>query len=139
MFRGILNSYLIAVLLAGPWLCCCSLSRVSTMLRSNLSAQATLDSHSCCHSETNRSSPEKPHRCPCRQHQDQQVTSLTEAISAVGDQIEAQQFGLSVECCTQSGNVLIGATDPDHLGQHSLDSLYPTSRDLLRAISVMRC
>lgn len=138
MFRRILNSYLIAVLLAGPWLCCCSLLRVSTMLSPSPSTQ-TITAHSCCHSESSKSSPEKPHRCPCRQHQDQQVTSLVEATTTVSDQLAAKLFLLGVECCIGSESATIGATDPDHLDQQSLDSLYLTSRDLLRAISVMRC
>jgi hypothetical protein len=138
MFRRILNSYLIAVLLAGPWLCCCSLSRASTILSPSSSTQP-ITTHSCCHSESDKSSPEKSHRCPCRQHHDQQVISLSEAAFTVSDQIVAQHFWLSIECCIVSGNSLLGATDPDHLVQQSLDSLYPTSRELLRAISVMRC
>lgn len=138
MFKRVLNSYLIAVLLAGPWLCCCSLSRVSAKFCPSPSSQE-ITAHSCCHSETNKSSSEKSNRCPCRQHHEQQVTSLSGAASAVSDQIVAQHWWLSFECFIGSGSALIGATDPDHLAQQSLDTLYPTSRDRLRALSVMRC
>ncbi len=138
MFRRALNSYLIAVLLAGPCLCCCSLTRALTKTRTDASA-CQITAHSCCHGNTDQSSPEQPDRCPCRQHQDQQVISLTDGTVAVSDQIAAEHSCSTMECSVGSGNALIGATDPDHLIQQSLDSLYPTSRDRLRALSVMRC
>ncbi len=138
MFRRVLNSYLIVTLLAGPGLCCCSLTRASAKVCTDLSTRE-ITAHSCCQNKTDKSPSGKPHHCPCRQHREQQITSVTEVTSASYDQIVAKHWFPSFEGSAGSKHPLIGVTDPDHLAEQSLDSLYPTSRDLLRALSVMRC
>ena len=138
MFRRVLNFYLTAIFLAGPGLCCCSLTRASAK-DCTVAATRQITAHSCCHNNTDKQAPGKPVRCPCRQHQEQQVTSRNNEASAVDDQMVAKHWWPSFEGVTEPDNAIKGASDPNHLVQHSLDSPFPTSRDLLRALSVMRC
>jgi len=140
MFRRLINSYLIAILLAGPCLCCCSLSRASTKdCPIATDGGLEIESHSCCHSEPDDHAPEKSQDCPCRKHQDQQATSLGVEASIANARLVAELSWPSLLSAWTFTGESSQADDSNHLSRQSLESTFSSAQDLLRAFSVMRC
>src|SRR4051812_22236748 len=87
--RKALALYLVLVMLAGPWLCCCTTSRLSTLLTPEPTQPDSNapTSCSCCH-EDGSAQPEKdelpgppaqdPPSCPCH-HQHTVMPALLPA------------------------------------------------------------
>lgn len=139
MFRSAVTSYLIAMSLAGPGLCCCSFKRAAAVVLAFAASchGQKMATPSCCHAGKDKQPSGKPDTCPCRQHREQPVLSLNSG-STSSDAFGADRSGLT---CEPAMAVLdpLEAGDTDHLVQQALDSPYPNSRGLLRALSVMRC
>lgn len=140
MFRRVITSYLIAIVLAGPGLCCCSFNRAFARdcAPAGRSHGCKVAAHTCCHSETDRQLPGKPDTCPCRKHHEQPIVSL-DGSSLANDALGATQWRPNFASATAVIDALFGAGDPSHLAQQALDAPHLTSQALLRALSVMRC
>lgn len=136
MFGRVITSYLIAIVLAGPGLCCCSFAR--DCAPAGRSHGCKVAAHTCCHSETDRQLPGKPDTCPCRKHHEQPIVSL-DGSSPSSDEFRAVQWQPDFEIAVLVINGFVGISDPNHLAAQALDSPYLNSRAILRALSVMRC
>lgn len=141
MFRRVITSYLIAIALAGPGLCCCSVNRAFARDRApaGRSYRCNVAAHSCCHSDRDSQSPGKPDKCPCRKHHEQPIVSLDDGSSPAGDALGASQWRPNFASAMAVIDALFAAGDPSHLAQQALDATHLTSQALLRALSVMRC
>lgn len=141
MFGRLVTSALMAMFLAGPGLCCCSLKRASAIERSPATGCVgpQLASHSCCQSDTGKQSPEKPGQCPCRKHHKQLVVSVNHGSSSTIDLLSSDHWRPDFESAIADVDALSGTGDPHHLEQQALDAPHLTSQGLLRALTVMRC
>lgn len=137
MFRRVITSYLIAIILAGPGVCCCSLSHAFSS--DSASTDTSQAAPSCCHSKTDKQSPGKPDSCPCRKHRERLVVSSNDESSKGDDGPGAAHWQPNVEPALAGSGDLFSAGDPGHLARQALFATYLNSRSLLRAISVMRC
>ena len=141
MFRRVINLYLMAVLLAGPSLCCCSLSHASTTdSQSTHSCGQDASAHSCCASnDDTNDEPVKSDHCPCRKHHEQQVLSGNDTVSAASARLTTDNLTPSFHFGLIPAGELAQARDLNLLAQQKSDADSPSSRDLLRGFSVMRC
>ena len=149
MVRIGLSLYLMLVMAAGPWLCCCSCSRLARWLLTPPRPEQTslaADTHACCrpqHAPDKRpEKPNRPHRptCPCQEgHSDPSALSTLEsAITRDVERHELSQSGPHLDFITSAvvATLLAGIIPVpcDTAASHFL-----TARDMLRAHHVLRC
>lgn len=147
MFRIGLSVYLMFATLAGPWLCCCRLPRLSarfaTLLR-NDEAKSAESNHSCCqHRAPVKDSRTVPHpnapSCPCqgtRQVEPALVLLESDGTRQFDRDSNAQPVDL------QGWNCLSGVVMPSvglMLTSSSLSSFVLTGRDILSSLHILRC
>jgi hypothetical protein len=146
-----LSLYLMLAILAGPSLCCCAPTRLLAFFPHNQKTE--LACHCCCHHATERdpAGPKtkdaggKPCRapedhCPCRKGRSQQVLfTPAEDPSDVGG-----IRSLMMDRLTVAGLFLLSAESPAlHLQEqgprHCIAFPFHSSRDMLRALQILRC
>lgn len=146
MARIGLTLYLIIVTLAGPWLCCCASVRWITSLST---PATTLAAPRTCCGRVNRDAESKPSKkpnreqksptplAPCSCERGQSLIVLADGGIGRVD-LQAEQFDtieLGGGFSTISATVF-GASNIFHRPAH-----FPnlTARDILRALSIIRC
>lgn len=141
MFRRIITSYLIAMTLAGPGFCCCTVSRVlgHDCAHACCRPAAKSGSGSCCHSHPTKRPPATPDECPCRKYHEQQLVAPDTQASPPSDGLGARNWPVNLDSVAAVIGSPLGASDRNQLTRRVLVSLYPSSSELLRALSVMRC
>ena len=149
MVRIGMSLYLMLVMSAGPWFCCCSCSRLARWLLTSPRPEQTspaADAHACCRPQRPPDkSPEKPElpdrpACPC-----QESGSGPSALSALELEITRdvernnldpsvphQDFVSSVVVAILPAGIIQGPYE-------SAASHFLTARDRLRAHHVLRC
>ncbi len=147
MFRIGLSVYLMLVTLAGPWLCCCQLPRLSArfvaMMR-NDKAKPAGNNHSCCQHRVpvkDSQPPAKPGdpSCPCqgtRQEAPALVLLESDGARQLDRDLNAQAVDL-LGCDSLSGNVMPSFTLM--LTSSTRSSPVLTGRDILSALHILRC
>ncbi len=141
MFRRVITSYLIAMTLAGPGLCCCTVSRVFGRDCEHACCRPATkpDSGSCCHSHPAKRPPTTPDECPCRKYYEQQLVVPDNEASPPSDALGVRNRPVSLDSMAAVIGSPLSASDRNQLSRRVLVSPYPSSSDLLRALSVMRC
>jgi hypothetical protein len=150
MVRVGMSLYLMLVMAAGPWFCCCSFTRLAGWLLAPLPSTKTspaAGAHACCrpHPVPDKSSkkPDRPHRptCPC-----QERSSTSSALSVLeseikrgdGERPKLDPSGSHLDLASSA----LSAIFPAGIIQvpcESAASHFLTARDMLRAHHVLRC
>jgi hypothetical protein len=145
---------LVGVLLAGPWLCCCTTVRLSAFLTHSSSATepqtapSTAASGCCCcqahpvqQPQPDRprdSHPAKEPPCPCREGAafDALATQARGDVDPSADRPEKATFDLApADLDAFSADVLVLSDDPMQRG----NPVALSPRALLRLLHVLRC
>lgn len=133
MVRRVITACLIAIALAGPGMCYCALEHV-------ISPDNTIASHTCCHGPKDQRPVERPDTCPCRQHHEPQIVSLNNDSLSLNAGCGARPWLPLPDFATSLLGALVdAAADANHIAPQALDSPYPNSRAMLRALCVVRC
>ena len=147
MFRIGLSVYLMLVTLAGPWLCCCQLPRLSAQFIALMridKAKPSASNHSCCQHRMPVKDPQPPAHptdpsCPCqgnRQASPALVSLDSEGAKQLDRDQNAQAVGL-LDCDLLSGVFTPSATLT--LTSSALSSPVLSGRDLLSSLHILRC
>lgn len=147
MFRIGLSVYLMLVTLAGPWLCCCQLPRLSARFIALMrldKAKPAGSIHSCCQHRLPVKDSQPPAHptdpsCPCQgTHQETPALVLLESEGArqLDRDLNAQAVGM-LDCDSFSGvySPLAALT----LTSSALPSSVLSGRDLLSTLHILRC
>ncbi len=148
MLRIAVVHYLVAVILAGPWLCCCTVARVAASATEAQSPveQPPADSCCCCRQEAeNEPGPEEgpaqprpPDRqkCPCHQ-------GSSGALAPAVDAAKASHLRHAVD---GPGELLLFVEDdrapnavPALAARKHRVLPFLTSSDILHALHILRC
>ena len=147
MIRIGLSVYLMLVTLAGPWLCCCQLPRLSAqfmaLMRSS-KMEAPGGNHSCCQHHAPAKKSEQPVHpgvpsCPCR-GTDAEAPALVLLESEGARQLDRDLNSQAVDLL--DGASLSGTVVPSFtlmLTSPTLSSPVLTGRDILSSLHILRC
>lgn len=146
MTRAVLTAYLIALMLAGPALCCCNTSRAFATLAFKLAAKRPSHSTGCQCSrkaaETgNQASQQQPpcEECPCSAKQHHKLPLIVDSPSATTAKVLNglwQQLTLASQLCSTlevapNAREVVAWESP---GFPRLDG-----KGILRALHILRC
>lgn len=152
MFRLALTIYLTLATLAGQWLCCCSVHRLSDLICQHTKQDGELPqttSGKCCghrhtgathesQAEPSPSSPAQPDRpaCPCQE----QRTELIAGLGIVPETAKQLRTAQTVVDSFAFLSKLIPVTELDHLsGTQQSRIPYRTVHDVLSSLKTLRC
>jgi hypothetical protein len=148
MLRIAVTSYLLLTIMAGPWLCCCNVARLATLLQSSTEPAAKGCHRSqCCQHQAARHQgsepaapsqpkPEPAKPCPCNENH-----PVATSADSTGQEIVRQlERGLPSVSPFIS---LIGLDPTCHINfRHSLESQafpYLTGREILQTLQTYLC
>jgi hypothetical protein len=147
VFRIGLSVYLMFATLAGPWLCCCQLSRLSAQLTALLridKAKSAETIHCCCQQrvpmkDSQPSKHPKAPSCPCQNNRENSpalVSLESQATRQLDRELNAQTVDL-LGCDCLSGIIMpsLAAT----LTSSALSAPDRTGRDILSSLHILRC
>ncbi len=142
MVRIGLTANLILVVLAGPWLCCCSAANLASALEER--PQPACSHQGCCHAQQSGKTspqPEKPNPqkpCPCQERQLPSVPVKTLDSEVVKHLHAVQQDIVEFSVLASQPEV----SDRVEAGQRSDESTafpFLTSRDILSRLQALLC
>jgi len=142
-----LSVYLMLVTLAGPWLCCCQLPRLSARFVALMridKAKLAGSNHSCCQHRVPVKDSQPPARpdapsCPCqgnRQEAPALVLLESDGARQLDRDLNAQAVDL-LGCDSLSGTVMPSFTLM--LTSSTRSSPVLTGRDILSSLHILRC
>lgn len=147
MCRAVLNTYLVAVLLAGPSLCCCTTARMLSMLTSERPSEDHAQSGGCrcnhhqvAHHE--HGAPKKHEHKPCDDGPCCGKTHWSMPVALQCDvdlTAEIADSGFLLACCPVNLQAVACLGGNAGCGWDSSRLAHLDSKGILRALQVMRC
>ena len=149
MVRAGMSLYLMLVMAAGPWFCCCSFTRLACWLLTPpppTKASPAADAHSCCrpHPVPDKSpkKPDRPHRptCPCQERSSTPSTLsvLESEINRDGERSKLDPSGSHLDLVSLA-MIAIFPAGVIQVPCETASSHFLTAREMLRAHHVLRC
>jgi hypothetical protein len=153
MMRVALSIYLMFATLAGPWLCCCSITRMVHLLASLCPQEAQPPTETCCHSkaslpavpDTEHQRSDEPGRpgdeepCPCQHKGSPAALTLPTNQTTCQDLLLARADELVPSVAIPIVHVTTATSDPNSGPPGCLDAPFVSARDLLHSLHVLRC
>jgi hypothetical protein len=152
MIRVVVALYLMAVTALGPWLCCCTATRLTARFfsKANSAAQpAPLPAPPCCchHGQADKGQPDSTDHpgcpqtpgCPCKQGPSNEVAALPTGADEPVETSYRLAAGerLPVPCLHAHDLLAPEVASPATRDATSLPFL--STHDLLRVLHIMRC
>jgi hypothetical protein len=149
MVRVGMSLYLMLVMVAGPWFCCCSFTRLAGWLLTPAPPTKTspaADAHACCrpHPVPDKSpkKPERPHRptCPCQERSSppSSLSLLESELTKHSERPKLDPSGSHLDLAS-STMMAISPAGIIHVPCETAAPHFLTARDMLRAHHVLRC
>jgi hypothetical protein len=142
-------AYLMIVMAAGPWLCCCTATRLTARLLSPAGQSARLPVVPCCQSSkadegqpasTSQSScPQAPATpdCPCKQGSSNEVAALPIGGDEFGGTSDRLAAGAWLLAPCQHAHLVPEVASP--AGADGISLPFLSTHDLLHILHIMRC
>jgi len=149
MFRVALASYLIFATVAGPWLCCCSVARLSghpADTPTRTPHPSSTHTCCCCHFATEEEQPQpeeqpaqprSPEQCPCKESGSRTAPAFAPEATIELARHAVDGFLYLLPLATE-GDVLLSA-GAFAIAQGCLTTPFLTAEDLLRVFHILRC